>query len=40
MTRAAIQRMRDLVPSARFWVMYGQTEATARLTYLRPEHLD
>jgi acyl-CoA synthetase (AMP-forming)/AMP-acid ligase II len=40
MTRAAIQRMRELVPSARFWVMYGQTEATARLTYLRPEHLD
>ena len=40
MTRAAIQRMRELVPSAKFWVMYGQTEATARLTYLRPEHLD
>ena len=40
MTRAAIQRMRQLVPSARFFVMYGQTEATARLTYLPPEHLD
>jgi len=25
MTRAAIQRMRELVPSARFFVMYGQT---------------
>jgi acyl-CoA synthetase (AMP-forming)/AMP-acid ligase II len=28
------------VPSARFFVMYGQTEATARLTYLPPERLD
>ncbi len=40
MTRAAIRRMRQLVPSARFFVMYGQTEATARLTYLPPERLD
>ena len=40
MTRASIQRMRQLVPSAKFFVMYGQTEATARLTYLPPEHLD
>jgi acyl-CoA synthetase (AMP-forming)/AMP-acid ligase II len=40
MTRAAIQRMRELVPSARFFVMYGQTEATARLTYLDPDRLD
>jgi len=40
MTRAAIQRMRQLVPSARFFVMYGQTEATARLTYLPPERLE
>jgi acyl-CoA synthetase (AMP-forming)/AMP-acid ligase II len=40
MTRAAIQRMRQLVPSARFFVMYGQTEATARLSYLPPERLD
>lgn len=40
MTRAAIQRMRELVPSAAFFVMYGQTEATARLTYLPPEQLD
>ena len=40
MTRAAIQRMRELVPSARFFVMYGQTEATARLTYLDPDRLE
>ncbi len=40
MPRAAVQRMRELVPSARFFVMYGQTEATARLTFLSPERLD
>lgn len=40
MSRAAIRRMRELVPSARFFVMYGQTEASARLTYLSPERLD
>ena len=40
MPQAAIQRMRALVPSAAFFVMYGQTEATARLTYLPPECLD
>ncbi len=40
MPRAAIQRVRELVPGARFFVMYGQTEATARLTYLPPEELD
>ena len=40
MTRASIERMRALVPHARFFVMYGQTEATARLTYLDPDRLD
>ena len=40
MPRAAIERMRALVPGARFYVMYGQTEATARLTYLDPGRLD
>ena len=35
-----IQRMRDLVPSAKFYVMYGQTEATARISCLPPECLD
>jgi acyl-CoA synthetase (AMP-forming)/AMP-acid ligase II len=39
MTRAAIQRTRQLVPSAQFFIMNGQTEATARLTYLPPEYL-
>jgi len=34
-----VQRMRELVPSARFYVMYGQTEATARISCLPPERL-
>lgn len=29
----------DALPHVRFFVMYGQTEATARLSYLPPEHL-
>lgn len=35
-----VQQMRDLVPSARFYVMYGQTEATARISCLPPDRLD
>ena len=34
-----IQEMRDIVPTAEFFVMYGQTEATARITCLPPSHL-
>lgn len=34
-----IQRWRNLLPNAKFFVMYGQTEATARLAYLPPERL-
>lgn len=33
------QVLREL-PQVRFFVMYGQTEATARLTYLPPERLE
>jgi acyl-CoA synthetase (AMP-forming)/AMP-acid ligase II len=36
------QHIRDIVdafPKVRFYVMYGQTEATARLSYLPPERL-
>jgi len=40
MPPAKIREFRDLLPKARFFVMYGQTEATARLTYLPPEMLD
>lgn len=35
-----IREFRSIVPHAAFYVMYGQTEASARLSYLPPEHLD
>jgi long-chain acyl-CoA synthetase len=34
-----IARVRDAFPHVQFFVMYGQTEATARLTYLPPSRL-
>ena len=34
------RRVRDAFPQARLFVMYGQTEASARLTRLAPERLD
>ncbi len=34
-----IGRVTEAFPNAKFFVMYGQTEATARLTYLPPEEL-
>lgn len=37
---ASIERVRKLIPAANFFVMYGQTEATARITYLPPDRLD
>jgi acyl-coenzyme A synthetase/AMP-(fatty) acid ligase len=36
---AAIAQMRAIVPHADFFVMYGQTEATARISCLPPERL-
>jgi len=36
MKPAMIERIRRAAPHAEFFVMYGQTEATARLTYLPP----
>ena len=33
---ASIQQMRTIVPHAEFFVMYGQTEATARISCLPP----
>lgn len=39
MAPADILRVRELLPQAKFFVMYGQTEATARLSYLPPELL-
>ncbi|MGO8990628.1 MAG: class I adenylate-forming enzyme family protein [bacterium] len=35
-----IREMRAAVPTAKFYVMYGQTEATARISCLSPERLD
>jgi long-chain acyl-CoA synthetase len=34
------QKVRAALPHARLFVMYGQTEAAARLTYLPPEQLE
>jgi acyl-CoA synthetase (AMP-forming)/AMP-acid ligase II len=39
MPPANVQRLRRAIPHARLFVMYGQTEATARLSYLPPERL-
>ena len=39
MPRALITWLREELPAARLYLMYGQTEATARLTYLPPERL-
>jgi acyl-CoA synthetase (AMP-forming)/AMP-acid ligase II len=35
-----VAEMRDSVPTAKFYVMYGQTEATARISCLDPESLE
>ena len=35
-----VAEMRAAVPTTKFYVMYGQTEATARISCLDPEHLD
>lgn len=40
MAPALTQRLRAALPRARLFVMYGQTEATARISYLPPERLD
>ena len=36
---ACIEELRSAFPQVRFYLMYGQTEATARLSYLPPERL-
>jgi acyl-CoA synthetase (AMP-forming)/AMP-acid ligase II len=35
-----VAEMRAAVPTTKFYVMYGQTEATARISCLDPAHLD
>lgn len=37
---ALIRELREALPATKVFVMYGQTEATARLSYLPPELLD
>jgi long-chain acyl-CoA synthetase len=37
---AFITELRQALPTTKVFVMYGQTEATARLSYLSPEFLD
>lgn len=37
MSPALVERVRRAVPQAKLFLMYGQTEATARLSYLPPE---
>ncbi len=39
MSPAMIKEFAELMPHAKFYVMYGQTEASARLTYLDPKYL-
>ncbi len=39
MAPAITERLCSALPAARLFVMYGQTEATARISYLPPEHL-
>ena len=40
MSPALAARLRAALPGPRLYVMYGQTEATSRLTWLPPERLD
>jgi acyl-CoA synthetase (AMP-forming)/AMP-acid ligase II len=40
LTPQSVQEISRIVPSASFYVMYGQTEATARISCLPPERLE
>jgi acyl-CoA synthetase (AMP-forming)/AMP-acid ligase II len=39
MTPALTAKLRETLPDVRIYVMYGQTEASARLSYLEPERM-
>lgn len=39
MATAHVSRFTEQLPDIKFYVMYGQTEATARITYLPPDNL-
>ena len=40
MPKPQIEQLRAILPHTKVFIMYGQTEATARLTYLPPELLE
>ena len=40
MPRAQIEKLRQQLPHTQVFIMYGQTEATARLSYLAPHELE
>lgn len=40
MPRSTVERLRAATPGIEIYIMYGQTEATARLTWLPPEKLN
>lgn len=40
MPRSQMEKLRQQLPHTQLFIMYGQTEATARLSYLAPEHLE
>jgi long-chain acyl-CoA synthetase len=40
MPRAQIEKLRQQLPNTEVFIMYGQTEATARLSYLSPDQLE
>lgn len=40
MSPALTQKLRAALPQPRLFVMYGQTEATSRISWLPPEHLE
>jgi acyl-CoA synthetase (AMP-forming)/AMP-acid ligase II len=40
MTAALTEKLKRAIPKVEIFVMYGQTEASARLSYLPPEHLE
>jgi acyl-CoA synthetase (AMP-forming)/AMP-acid ligase II len=40
MARPLIERLREQAPGTQIFIMYGQTEATSRLTYLPPAQLE
>jgi acyl-CoA synthetase (AMP-forming)/AMP-acid ligase II len=40
LSAVAVRQVRAIVPHAEFFVMYGQTEATARISCLPPQRLD